>query len=135
VNGTAPAIGKTAQFFAIASMSDGIAQGVTEQARWQSSSSSVATVTSNGLVTAVSTGDVDITASYQNATGSKRVTIAGSTIPTTPSPSPTPTPTPSPSPTPAPASCPNPPYQWDSNVQRCRESKTGRFALSACCGH
>lgn len=31
------------------------------------------------------------------------------------------------------ASCPNSPYTWDANVQRCRASN-GQFAENACCG-
>src|SRR5262249_22152646 len=57
------------------SFSDNTTQVVTSQAAWQSSSPAVATVSSAGLVTAVSAGVADITATYQNVSGSARINI------------------------------------------------------------
>jgi hypothetical protein len=93
VNGTPPTIGTTVQFTAIATMSDGATQTVTSQATWQSSLPNVATVTDTGIVTAVSVGSTDITATYRNVRGVIRIAIAA----LTPLPAPTPTPVPVPS--------------------------------------
>jgi hypothetical protein len=75
VAGTAPAVGATAQFTATATLSNGTTQSVTSQAGWQSSNTAVATVSNAGLVTAVSGGSADITATYQNVTGRLSTTI------------------------------------------------------------
>ena len=76
VAGTAPNVGLTAQFAATATLSSGSTQNVTSLATWQSSNTAVATVNSAGVVTGVSPGDVDITATYQSVAGRARVTIA-----------------------------------------------------------
>jgi len=69
VTGTVPAMGATSQFSATATLSNGSTQDVTTQATWTSSDGTIATVASNGVVTAVAAGSVTISAMYQNVTG------------------------------------------------------------------
>jgi hypothetical protein len=65
--------GATSQLTATANMSDGSSQDVSSQAVWQSSEPTVATVSATGLVSAVKTGNTDISATYRGQTG--RVTV------------------------------------------------------------
>lgn len=88
--------GESLQFSATAMMSNNSTQTVTSQATWSSSSTGVATVSTEGMVATVGAGEADIRASYQNVTGSARITVQ------VPPPTPAPPPTPPP-PTPAPA--------------------------------
>jgi hypothetical protein len=81
VSGTAPSLGASAQFTATATLSNGTTQSVTSQATWASSNTSVATVTA-GTVSALTPGDSDITATYQNVTGRSHVTIVSTVVPT-----------------------------------------------------
>lgn len=76
---------------------------------WTSSDEKVATVDENGLVTAVSDGKVEITATVGMQSAKTEVTVkAADPIPTaTPTATPTPTPTPSPTPTAAPSASPS----------------------------
>ena len=60
--------GTTQQFTATATYTDGSTQNLTSTATWTSSTSSVFTVNSTGLVTAVSLGSSQLTASYQGKT-------------------------------------------------------------------
>src|SRR5438270_293833 len=76
VTGTTPAIGASSQFTATANLSNGTNQNVTNQAAWQSSSTSVATTSSSGLVTAVGAGEADIRATYQNVAGTLHISVA-----------------------------------------------------------
>jgi hypothetical protein len=80
VTGSAPLVGQTAQFSAVASFSDGTTQSVTSLATWQSSSPAIATVGSSGMVTGVAAGEVDITATYQSQSGRVHSTIAAATF-------------------------------------------------------
>lgn len=75
VTGSAPNVGASAAFTATATLSNSTAQTVTSQATWQSSNGAVATVTSSGVVTGMSAGTADITATYQNVSGIAHVTI------------------------------------------------------------
>jgi uncharacterized protein YjdB len=68
--------GQTLQFTATAHYSNDTTQNVTALATWQSSSSSVATVSNTGLATAISPGDTVIQAAYQNVSGGVRITVA-----------------------------------------------------------
>lgn len=76
---------------------------------WTSSDEKVATVDENGLVTAVSDGKAEITATVGMQSAKTEVTVkATDPIPTaTPTATPTPTPTPSPTPTAAPSAPPS----------------------------
>lgn len=82
VSGTATAVGAPAQFSATATFSDGTTQSVTSQATWASSDTTVASVSSSGLVSGVAPGGADISATYQNVTGRARVTIVRPVVPT-----------------------------------------------------
>ncbi len=79
VSGTTPGLGASAQFSATATLSNGTTQTVTSQATWASSNTSVATVTA-GTVSALTAGESDITATYQNVTGRSHLTIAGAAV-------------------------------------------------------
>jgi uncharacterized protein YjdB len=67
---------QTLQVLAIANMPDGSTQDVTARSTWSSSSSSVASVTSAGLVTAQQPGTTTITAAYQNWTSSGPINVS-----------------------------------------------------------
>jgi uncharacterized protein YjdB len=69
ITGTVPAIGQTSQLTAKATLSNGTSQDVTAQATWLSSNTAVATVTTGGLLKALSLGGAQITATYQNMSG------------------------------------------------------------------
>jgi hypothetical protein len=90
VDGSAPTIGTTTRFTALARLSDGSTQTVTTQATWQSSVPSVATVTNTGMVTGVSGGSTDITATYLNVSGVVHFAIGTFTPVPAPPPSPVP---------------------------------------------
>jgi lipopolysaccharide export system protein LptA len=76
VSGTAPVVGATAQFAAVATMTGGTTQTVTGQATWSSSNTAIATVNASGMVTGVAPGEVDVTATYQTVAGALHVRIA-----------------------------------------------------------
>lgn len=67
--------GGTQQLTATGNYSDGTSHDLTSTATWASSATAVATVDSQGLVTAVSAGTTTITASYQSVTGTAGVTV------------------------------------------------------------
>lgn len=79
VTGPSPSAkpGDTAQFTATAALSNGTTQTASTQATWQSSNTTVATVSSSGLVTAMAAGEADIRATYQSVTGSMHLTVSG----------------------------------------------------------
>ena len=71
ISNTSPvnlAVGSTQQFTATGTYSDGSTQNVTLKATWSSSDANIATVSSFGLVTSVSVGNTDITASLSGIT-------------------------------------------------------------------
>jgi uncharacterized protein YjdB len=76
VAGTAPAIGATAQFTATATLSDGTTRNINSSATWGSSNTSIATVSSSGIVTGARAGSAVITATYQGVAGSMTITIS-----------------------------------------------------------
>lgn len=80
VMGPAPAIGATSRLFAFATFSDGSSQDVTSQATWRSSNTSVAAANGGGAVTGISAGQVDISATYQNVTGTMRIAIGSTCV-------------------------------------------------------
>lgn len=77
VNGTAAFTvrGATAQFSAVATLSNGTSEDRTSAASWQSSNTSVATVSSQGVVTAVATGEATITAAISEVRGTRGVNV------------------------------------------------------------
>ena len=76
MGGTPPAVGSASQFTALAVLPDGSSQTVTSQAAWLSSNTAVATVSSSGMVTAVSSGPVEISATYGKTKGSLAFAVA-----------------------------------------------------------
>jgi len=64
------ATGNMYQLVATARFSDGTTRIVTTAANWESSNTSVAIVSQTGLVTIVTTGNVDVRATYQGISGS-----------------------------------------------------------------
>lgn len=71
-----PAAGQTSQLVATATFADGTSRVVTNQATWQSLNPTVATVTTTGLVAALTYGTAIVTATFQGVNGSVTVTIA-----------------------------------------------------------
>lgn len=69
------AIGATQQFTAMASYSDGSSSNVTSTATWSSKTTSVATVSSGGMVTGVAAGSTTVTATVNGISGSATVTV------------------------------------------------------------
>lgn len=75
------AAGATEQFTATATYSDGTTSDVTSNgATWSSSASSVATISTSGLATAVSVGQATLTATYQGKSGSAALTATAATV-------------------------------------------------------
>ena len=73
--GPSIATGATQQLSATATYDDGTTQNVTSEVTWSSSSSAVATVSSAGLVTAISPGTATVTALQGSVSGSTSVTV------------------------------------------------------------
>lgn len=67
--------GQTSQLTATANFAKGTTQDITTQAAWSSVTPTIATVSSTGLVTALSSGIAEIRATYQNVTGSLQLTV------------------------------------------------------------
>lgn len=79
VTGASPmTVGQQAQYTAIANMSDGSSPNVTSQSQWSSTNPSVATVDSNGVVTALAPGATTIAATYQGQSGFVPLTVNAS---------------------------------------------------------
>jgi len=83
VNGLA--VGKGAQFAAIANYADGSSQDMTAAATWSTSNTAFGTVTndantSKGLVTGVTYGSLDVSASLLGITGAKNITIGTASV-------------------------------------------------------
>ena len=74
--------GKTEQYAATGTYSDGSTQNLTSQATWTSSNPSIATVSTAGLATAVAAGSTTIQASLSGVNGSTGLTVtaAGATL-------------------------------------------------------
>jgi hypothetical protein len=68
--------GASFQLTATARMTDDTTRDVTGTATWSSSNSSLATVSSTGMVTVVGGGELDLRATYQNVTGSLHLLTA-----------------------------------------------------------
>ena len=67
--------GVTAQFTATATLSDGTTQNRTTTATWQSDNTAVATVSDQGVVTALATGDATISATVSGIRGTRAVGV------------------------------------------------------------
>jgi hypothetical protein len=72
---------QTNQLTATANFSNSNTQTVTNQAQWSSGNSSVASVSSTGVVTSVAAGTSTITAIYQGQSGSLPITVTLSAVP------------------------------------------------------
>jgi hypothetical protein len=72
------AAGATSQLTATAALSTNTTTDVTSSATWSSSDTTVATVSSGGLVNALKVGSVTVTATYQGKSGTLVVTIGAS---------------------------------------------------------
>jgi hypothetical protein len=68
-------IGQTSQLSATAHFAKGTTQNITSQATWTASDTTVAVVSPTGLVTSMGVGTVTVTATYQNVSGSTKVTV------------------------------------------------------------
>jgi len=71
------------QLTAVAQLNDGATKDVTTSAQWDSTNTTIAVVSSSGLVTAIAAGDVDIHATYQSVVASARVHLAAPDGPST----------------------------------------------------
>ncbi|MBE3123252.1 MAG: Ig-like domain-containing protein [Planctomycetes bacterium] len=67
--------GQTVQLIATATFSDGTTQAVTALATWQSSNPSIVAVSASGVLTAIATGEADISATYRSVVGTFRVRV------------------------------------------------------------
>jgi hypothetical protein len=70
VVGTPPPVGGSSQFTALALHTDGTSETVTSHVTWTSSNPAVATVSGDGMVTALSRGSVEIDATVASTRGS-----------------------------------------------------------------
>jgi hypothetical protein len=69
VSGSVPAIGTTSQYTCTVTFSDSTTKDCTNTASWVSFNAAVATVSSSGVVTAVTAGTAVLEATYQGAVG------------------------------------------------------------------
>lgn len=68
--------GSTSQLSAIATMSNGTTQNVTNQATWTSSNAMIATISGTGLLTGMGSGTADITATFRGQSGRGTAEVA-----------------------------------------------------------
>jgi hypothetical protein len=69
-------VGESETLSATGTFSDGTTQDVTDSARWQANPSSVASVSAQGQLKALSTGVTQVSATYEGVSGSASVTVA-----------------------------------------------------------
>ena len=69
------AAGETGRLTAFVTFADGSVQDETNAAQWSSTNQAVATISSNGMVTAVSDGHTTVTASFANVTGTRTIMV------------------------------------------------------------
>ncbi len=72
--------GTSVQLFARASYSDGKIEDVTQQVKWSSGDETIATINSEGLVSAVREGDVALYAEYENKSSLENIHVVESDI-------------------------------------------------------
>ncbi len=65
----------TMQLVATARLSDGTTRDVTSSSTWQSSNTSIATISSSGILSIVANGEVEARAAYQGVTGTLRLIL------------------------------------------------------------
>jgi len=89
--GSSLAAGSSEQLTAQGTYSDSSTQAITSQVTWQSSDSTIATVSSSGMLTALKAGTVTVTAAMNSVTGTSSVTVTTAVLQSinvgTPSPS------------------------------------------------
>jgi hypothetical protein len=71
----APTVGQSVQLSATATLPDGSRLHATTQAAWQSSAAGIANVTATGLLTIVTAGEVDVSATLQGVRGTAHLSI------------------------------------------------------------
>src|SRR5262249_3247852 len=79
-NATSLALGLTQQLAAIGSYSDGTAQDITSVVHWNSSDTSILTVSAGGLVLAVGGGNANVTATLGSASKSVQLTVSAAIL-------------------------------------------------------
>jgi hypothetical protein len=72
---SAPVSNTSIQMTAMARMSDGNSQDVTRLAAWESSNPALATISQTGLLAVTGSGELDVRATYQNASGSTHLRV------------------------------------------------------------
>jgi uncharacterized protein YjdB len=72
--------GATEQLTATGVYSDGSTQPFTSQVAWQSSDSTIAVISSSGVVTGLKAGNVTVTATYNSLSGTAGVTVSGPSL-------------------------------------------------------
>ena len=80
------AVGQAVQLSATAIWNDGTSRSVTTEAAWQTTDSTVAVVSSAGLVLAQGGGTATVRATYQGVGGALSVAVEGTTLPSGPLP-------------------------------------------------
>lgn len=77
--GSTAGVGQSAALVATALYSNSSTANVTTDAIWTSSNTTVATVSSSGVVAFLAVGDVDLQATFNNVVGAARVTVGAAT--------------------------------------------------------
>ena len=75
ISGAPPAVGGRSQYSANITLPNGTQENVTNVVTWQSSDTSIATISTTGLVTGVAAGSATLTATYQGVSVSQKITI------------------------------------------------------------
>ncbi len=73
-------VGAPLQFNAFAHYNDGTLSNVTNSAAWTSSATAIASISSNGLLTPIAAGSVNVQASYNEMTSSANVSVTDNLI-------------------------------------------------------
>jgi hypothetical protein len=80
VTGRTPPIGQSSQLTAIATFSDGTTKDVANQAAWSSSDTTVAAITSAGVLTVLQAGSANVTAVFQSLSGQFQLNLGLTTV-------------------------------------------------------
>ena len=76
IAGSPPSVGSTSQYSAVAVLSDSTTPvDVTRSATWQTDNTTIANVSSTGLVKGVAVGSAKLTAVYQGVSASQTISI------------------------------------------------------------
>jgi trimeric autotransporter adhesin len=74
------ALGFNLQLTATGNYSDGSTQDLTAAVQWSSSNTAIAVISNLGLMTGISVGPINVTASLQGVTGTLSVTVSAATL-------------------------------------------------------